>query len=440
MSAEANALVQQAQQALKAGNKSKAKDLLLKAVDIDEKNEMAWLFMSGVVDTPEEQLICLENVLAINPNNAKAKLGMEKVSQKTNSQRSAPAPKPADPFGGVADPFGSANPFGSWDQPAAPAAPTPPAANPFETAADPFAAMTDPFGAGSNPFSTPPPPAAPPTSVEWGNKNAPPAPSARAAQQVTPDQYDDWISNMGIGKQDTPPAASTPAFGAAPSADPWADVTNDPWGSLPPAKPPAAPKPVDPFLGGNEPDPWGGSPSDPWGSTAADAFSSGRGTKAAAPDPFGAAPSTPAFSGGFDEEAPAAAGSSRNAAAGASSRSAANAFESSFGGSDSFSFDEDGSFFEFGADDDDDAFAFGGGVPVTTTQESDPFAELEEAAASPKKGKAKTKPAAEASPYFQYLPDEFKSAGGSSRPLMMAAAGLGVLNVLALVGVILAVM
>jgi thioredoxin-like negative regulator of GroEL len=62
--------------AAKAGRKEEARQLLEAVLDADERNEQAWLWMSDVVDSDEERLICLENVLAINPNNEIARKGL----------------------------------------------------------------------------------------------------------------------------------------------------------------------------------------------------------------------------------------------------------------------------------------------------------------------------------------------------------------------------
>lgn len=42
----------------------------------DEHNERAWIWMSSVVDSDEERIICLENVLTINPHNETARKGL----------------------------------------------------------------------------------------------------------------------------------------------------------------------------------------------------------------------------------------------------------------------------------------------------------------------------------------------------------------------------
>lgn len=53
--------------------------LLMQVVERDEHNEQAWLWLSGAVESDEDRRICLENVLAINPNHAAAQRGLAKL-------------------------------------------------------------------------------------------------------------------------------------------------------------------------------------------------------------------------------------------------------------------------------------------------------------------------------------------------------------------------
>lgn len=59
------------------GRREEARRLLMQVIERDEQNEQAWLWLSGAVDDPADQQIALENVLAINPNNAAARAGLE---------------------------------------------------------------------------------------------------------------------------------------------------------------------------------------------------------------------------------------------------------------------------------------------------------------------------------------------------------------------------
>lgn len=62
--------------AAKAGERHKAQQLLLHVVEANERSEQGWLWLSGVVNTDEDRLVCLENVLALNPLNVQARAGL----------------------------------------------------------------------------------------------------------------------------------------------------------------------------------------------------------------------------------------------------------------------------------------------------------------------------------------------------------------------------
>ncbi len=68
-------------QAARKGQKEHARNLLFQVVEYDERNEKAWLWLSGVVETDEERVVCLENVLAINPDNGPAQKGLYKLQR-----------------------------------------------------------------------------------------------------------------------------------------------------------------------------------------------------------------------------------------------------------------------------------------------------------------------------------------------------------------------
>lgn len=74
--------------AARAGDAERAYELLLKVVEIDQYNEQAWLWLSSVVESDDDREVCLENVLAINPDNKVAKAGLEHLSRR----RVQPAP------------------------------------------------------------------------------------------------------------------------------------------------------------------------------------------------------------------------------------------------------------------------------------------------------------------------------------------------------------
>lgn len=59
--------------AAKNGERDEARDLLMQATEIDSLNEDAWMWLASISDYPEELVAFLNNVLTINPANARAK-------------------------------------------------------------------------------------------------------------------------------------------------------------------------------------------------------------------------------------------------------------------------------------------------------------------------------------------------------------------------------
>jgi hypothetical protein len=74
--------LQQGILAAKAGDKSRAFNLLTRASEIPAASEQAWLWLSGVVNDDSERLFCLDHVLRINPNNELARRGAAVLRQK----------------------------------------------------------------------------------------------------------------------------------------------------------------------------------------------------------------------------------------------------------------------------------------------------------------------------------------------------------------------
>ncbi len=323
---EVTQLLTQARQLMKT-DKKKAKELLLMVVDIDQRNEEAWLYMSGVVDSKEEQILCLENVLSINPNHTVARQALQKLG-KTPPAPSAPPKQIEVPPPPVDDPWANVG-FGS---------------------SDPFSGGDNPFGDTSSPWGSPPPAASEP----------------------------DW---MNVGPAPTP--AVTPEDNPFGDTDPWGNIA-DPWGSRAAAPPPPPPPVIERK---SEPAPTSSPPP------AASFFDE-------TPSRFFEEDSKPSAKMPFVEI------------------------------EDDFTFDEIGdSGFTF-EDDSEAREVFGSALDsFDSTPATDPFAPE----------KPRTSILSEASRYYSQIPDELKlPAKGISRSLVIAIGVLAVLNVLALVGVLLA--
>ena len=90
--------LQQAIDAIKAGDKATGKQLLIDEVlRINPRNEQAWLWMTQVVEADEDRINYLRHVLKINPNNEAAKRGLAALERKQpkKSRRVAPANSPS---------------------------------------------------------------------------------------------------------------------------------------------------------------------------------------------------------------------------------------------------------------------------------------------------------------------------------------------------------
>ena len=84
---EIDELLKQGITAVKRGDKENGRIHLMKLLEMDERNEQAWLWLSGAVEDKEERIICLENVLAINPDNELAQKGLARFGAKSTSKQ-----------------------------------------------------------------------------------------------------------------------------------------------------------------------------------------------------------------------------------------------------------------------------------------------------------------------------------------------------------------
>lgn len=158
MATNVEALIREGVAALKAGRKDDALQLLTQATELDERNEDAWLWLSAVVDKLENQQICLENVLAINPNNTQALQGLNQIQKKLESR---------------AHPNLDDDPFELPQAPAAPpAAPPQPSTSPFDLNA--------------------------PSPVAAGGYHG----SGQQVDLPSGSEYDAWVDNLNLGPSD----------------------------------------------------------------------------------------------------------------------------------------------------------------------------------------------------------------------------------------------
>ncbi|MBZ0303964.1 MAG: hypothetical protein K8J31_29770 [Anaerolineae bacterium] len=190
MSTNADSLVREAIAIYRAGEKEQARALLLQAVDLDENHEQAWLWLSAVVDSVEDQITCLENVLTINPENEKARQGIRLLNDKQVSVPSESTPQTAQEAD--EDAFASV----SFTQP------------------DPLADIgLDPEPVDSEEDL--------PDDVAWDIIETSSASAQRPASELSSSHYNDWIAGLNIGSNEAVETfgdieEEEPAFNASP--------------------------------------------------------------------------------------------------------------------------------------------------------------------------------------------------------------------------------
>jgi hypothetical protein len=75
-------LLRWGQQAARAGDRLVAYRLFVRAVEIDPSSEEAWLWRAGTAAEPDEAIRCLNRVLEINPDNARARRGLDEMQRR----------------------------------------------------------------------------------------------------------------------------------------------------------------------------------------------------------------------------------------------------------------------------------------------------------------------------------------------------------------------
>ncbi len=78
----AEQLYQRGVAAARGGQKALAEKLLRQAVKLNPGHEQAWLWLSGVVEQPDDVAFCLRAVLDINPENERAQRGLALIEQR----------------------------------------------------------------------------------------------------------------------------------------------------------------------------------------------------------------------------------------------------------------------------------------------------------------------------------------------------------------------
>jgi hypothetical protein len=254
---DANTLVKKAIELLKAKQKSKARELLMQAVDLDEGHEEGWLYLSLVVDSKNEQKICLENVLAINPNNEQARKALSVVRQKLGEPDPPPTGAPPPVASPKQDPgWGDLDVEATWSAISGGerTVPVPPKSSPVADSTDwfgdaPWGSVSgDPASTGesmdlSGPTVDPDRPA---TSVEWAKKPAADTGgyhgSGKQVDPLSKTELDNWVAGLNLQNNRVP----APTGIGAGETDDW-DTTDSIMSESPYGTPPTSTSPFTTF-------------------------------------------------------------------------------------------------------------------------------------------------------------------------------------------------
>lgn len=125
-----NELTQRGITALKSGDRATARKLLAGAIEQDENDIVAWLWLTATVDNDEDRIACLEQVLKIDPGNQVAERGLAQIQARRVRAETPPVESPIEePPQPVPDPVRPAAPVIQDNAPQMVSAPVPAPAN-----------------------------------------------------------------------------------------------------------------------------------------------------------------------------------------------------------------------------------------------------------------------------------------------------------------------
>ena len=87
-----NLMLQEAIDAIRQGQRRRARDLLTRLLRADQSNPEYWLWMSSVVDSLKERKYCLEMVIRMDPDNRQARQGLVLIGAASPPPGVKPAP------------------------------------------------------------------------------------------------------------------------------------------------------------------------------------------------------------------------------------------------------------------------------------------------------------------------------------------------------------
>jgi hypothetical protein len=93
VSAETDRLLREGVAAIRRGDLAAGRERLTRVVEADPFNAQAWLWLSAAVESREDRITCLENVLTVDPHHEAARRGLIKLGVEPPT----PPPGPSEP-------------------------------------------------------------------------------------------------------------------------------------------------------------------------------------------------------------------------------------------------------------------------------------------------------------------------------------------------------
>ena len=87
-----NTTFQEAVDALRHGDKPRAKEILTSLLKSNQNNPTYWIWLSAAVDNAKERIYCLQTALKLDPENGTAKRGLILLGALTPSETVQPFP------------------------------------------------------------------------------------------------------------------------------------------------------------------------------------------------------------------------------------------------------------------------------------------------------------------------------------------------------------
>ena len=81
-------LIEAGRMAYAQGNRQRAHDLWREAATMDPYSEQVWLALLDVLDSDDDRVVCLQNIIAINPMNIQARRQLRAYGAKTQDLHS----------------------------------------------------------------------------------------------------------------------------------------------------------------------------------------------------------------------------------------------------------------------------------------------------------------------------------------------------------------